>query len=99
MQLLFFIQGLAPNEYENISFDDFVMFSRSCVELATYLFNEVAYDYSKIVKAIPSRQLHTFRRYSDARLEQAIFSYINTWHKVDDRLESRLADLRKIIRA
>lgn len=37
-----------------------------------------AYDYSKRVKAIPSCQLHTFRKYSDARLEQAIFSYINT---------------------
>jgi len=93
-----FANLLAPNEYENISFDDFVMFSRSCVELATYLFNEIVYDYSKIVKTIPPCQLHTFRRYSDARLEQAIFSYINTWYKVDDRLESQMTDLRKMIR-
>lgn len=94
-----FTKLLAPNEYENISFDDFVMFSRSCIELATFLFNEIAYDYSKIVKAIPSCQLHTFRRYSDTRLEQAVFSYINTWYKVDDRLESQMEDLKKIIRA
>lgn len=90
---------LAPNEYEKISFDDFVMFSCSCVEVATYLFNEIAYDYSKIVKAIPACQLHTFRRYRDDRLEQAIFSYINTCYKVDDRLKSQMETLKEIIRA
>lgn len=94
-----FAKLLAPNEYENILFDDFVMFSRSCVDLATYLFGEITYDYSKIVKAIPTDQLHKFKRYSDERLEQAIFSYISTWYKVDYRLKSQIADLRKIIRA
>lgn len=32
-----FSKLVAPNKYEEISFDDFVMFSRSCVELATYI--------------------------------------------------------------
>lgn len=90
-----FAKLIAPNEYENITFDDFVMFSRSCVELATYLFNEIDYDYSKIVRTIP----HTFRRYNDDRLNRAIFSYIHTWYKVDDRLNGQMDDLRKIIRA
>ena len=27
----------APNKYENISYDDFIIFARSCVDLATYL--------------------------------------------------------------
>ena len=48
-----FAKLLAPNEYENISFDDFVMFARSCVELATYLFNSISYDYEKIILDAP----------------------------------------------
>lgn len=37
-----FSKLVAPNKYEEISFDDFVMFSRSCVELATYIFEKIS---------------------------------------------------------
>ena len=33
----------APNEYNNISFDDFIIFARSCVEFATYLLQKNAW--------------------------------------------------------
>lgn len=47
----------APNKYDEISFDDFIMFSRSCVELATYIFENVSYDYRKIILDIPDKQV------------------------------------------
>ena len=59
-----FSKLVAPNIYEEISFDDFVMFSRSCVELATYIFEKMEYDYAKIVKDIPHKQVGKWRKYS-----------------------------------
>lgn len=52
-----FSKLVAPNKYEEISFDDFVMFSRSCVELATYIFEKISHNYEKIVLDIPGKQV------------------------------------------
>ena len=92
------------------SLDRDVTSGKFVIPTASYREEGMSYNYaapedyieiknSKIVKAIPTDQLHKFKRYSDERLEQAIFSYISTWYKVDYRLKSQIADLRKIIRA
>lgn len=52
----------APNEYDNISFDDFIMFARSSVELATYLFDHISYDYKKIVLDVNNSQKAVWKR-------------------------------------
>ena len=52
------------------------MFSRSCVELATYIFEKMEYDYAKIVKDIPHKQVGKWRKYSKKRQERALYSYI-----------------------
>lgn len=88
-----FASLIAPNEYEKISFDDFVMFSRSCVELATYLYNLVSYDYIKIINEIPQSQIARWKKYKPERCEKAIFAYINTSFRIDKDLESQISYL------
>lgn len=88
-----FIKLVAPNEYDSISFDDFVMFSRSCVELATYLFNMISYDYVKIVNTIPQSQLLKWKTYNRERCEKALLAYVNTLYRVDDNLKMQLPNL------
>lgn len=89
----------APNEYEKISFDDFVMFSRSCVEVATYLFNQIVYDYEKIIEDVPEFQKKVWRKYSDQRCARAIISYLNTEFKLDDSLDGQMSRLIEYVKA
>lgn len=92
-----FSKLVAPNKYEEISFDDFVMFSRSCVELATYIFEKISYDYAKIVLDIPGKQVSKWRKYSKKRQEQAIYSYIKTLYKVDEDFVEQIPNLLSMI--
>ncbi len=94
-----FAKLLAPNEYKNISFDDFVMFARSCVELATYLFNSISYDYEKIILDAPSSQISVWKKYTRQRCERAILAYINTLFTVDDTLDAQMAHLVDMVMA
>lgn len=68
-----FAKLIAPNEYEKISFDDFVMFLRSRVALATYLFNLVSYDYIKILNEIPQSQIARWKKYKPERCKKVSF--------------------------
>lgn len=92
-----FSRLLAPNKYEEISFDDFVMFSRCCVELATYIFGKMSYDYVKIVLDIPNKQMSKLRKYSKKRQEQALYSYIKTLYNVDENLIEQMPNLLSMI--
>lgn len=87
----------APNEYDNISFDDFVMFSRSCVELATYLFHHISYDYEKVILDVSNSQKTVWKTYTKERREKAILTYINTLFKADGILDTEIAHLADII--
>ena len=89
----------APNEYANISFDDFVMFARSCVELATYLFQNIAYDYEKIILKIPHKQIVKWKRYDRQRCERVIVAYLNTVFAVDHTLEGQISHLVDLVMA
>ena len=88
---------VAPNKYDCISFDDFVMFSRSCVELASYIFRRMSYDYEKIVRNIPDRQVNIWKNYSQVRRQKALYSYIKTLYKVNENLEQQIPYLLSII--
>ena len=88
-----------PNEYDNISFDDFVMFARSCVELATFLFNHISFDYEKIVMDATNPQKADWKKYTKERREKAILNYINTLFRVDDTLDAEIAYLADIVMA
>lgn len=88
---------VAPNLYESISFDDFVMFSRSSVELATYIFGRMSYDYEKIVRSIPKKQVSMWKKYSQERREKALYSYIKTMYNVDEYLVQRIPYLLNMI--
>lgn len=92
-----FSKLVAPNKYEEISFDDFVMFSRSCVELATYIFEKMAYDYTKIALDIPDKQISKWRKYSKNRQEKALCSYIKTLYKVDEEFIEQIPKLISMI--
>ena len=91
-----FSKLVAPNIYEEISFDDFVMFSRSCVELATYIFEKMEYDYAKIVKDIPHKQVSKWQKYSKKRQKRALYSYINTLYQADETLIEQIPELINI---
>ena len=88
-----FSKLVGPNKYEKISFDDFVMFSRSCVELATFIFGKVSYDYAKIALDIPDKQVRKWKKYSKKRQEKALCSYIRTLYKVDNDFFNQIPDL------
>lgn len=92
-----FSRLVAPNKYEKISFDDFVMFSRSCVELATYIFEKMSYDYEKIVLDIPDKQVSKWRKYGKKRQEQAIYSYMNTVYNVSEDFVEQIPNLLGLI--
>ena len=92
-----FSKLVAPNKYEEISFDDFVMFSRSCVELATYIFEKMAYDYTKIALDIPDKQISKWRKYSKNRQEKALCLYIKTLYKVDEEFIEQIPKLLNMI--
>lgn len=88
---------VAPNMYDYISFDDFVMFSRSCIELATYLFDNISYDYKKIISKVPDDVKSRWRIYTQERRERAISTYVNATFKIDVSFEEQLPDLSRQI--
>lgn len=91
-----FAELSAPNKYEDISFDDFMIFARSCVELATYLFNHISYDYEKIILNVPDSQKSVWKKYTKERCGRAIEAYINTFFTKDETLNvSYLVDIIK----
>ena len=51
-----------------------LLFSRSCVELATYIFEKMAYDYTKIALDIPDKQISKWRKYSKNRTREKRFA-------------------------
>jgi hypothetical protein len=68
----------APNPYEKICFDDFVMFSRSCIELANQLYNAFDYDINKIIVQLPVAMMVKWKTYDDNRLKAAITLYLSS---------------------
>lgn len=66
---------------------------KSCVELATYLFNSVSYDYIKIINEIPQSQISRWKKYKPERCKKAILAYINTLFRIDKDLESQISQL------
>ena len=83
--------------HEEISFDDFGICSRSCVELATYIFEKMAYDYTKIALDIPDKQISKWRKYSKNRQEKALCLYIKTLYKVDEEFIEQIPKLLNMI--
>lgn len=84
---------IAPNECDSISFDDSVMFARSCVEFATYLFENISYDYEKIISDIPKTSISKWRNYNQERCEKAIRAYVKTVFGIDISFESQISHL------
>ena len=85
----------APNEYENISFDDFVMFARSCNELANFIYANLRYDYKKLVNSIEHEQIKKLTKYKNNRVrgEKALSRYIVTNFKNDPVLDTIIGTL------
>lgn len=80
----------APNQFDDISFDDFVMFSRSSLELAQHLFDNMSYDYDKIISDIPVALKQKWKKFNRTRRERAILAYINANFKTDASIEKLL---------
>lgn len=89
----------APNEYNQICFDDFVMFSRSCVELATYIYDNVVFDYEKIVTTAPTNIQSKWRKYGQGRCAQAIRTYVNSNFRIDASFDAQIPYLTSLFTA
>lgn len=89
----------APNPHDKISYDDFVLFSQSTVELAMYFFENIKYNYVKIIEDVPTDICNGWKSYLPERCKKAIRSYIETNFKVDETLHSQLDSLCNIIMA
>lgn len=81
----------APNNYDYIQFDDFVMFSRACQELAAYIYSSLEFNYVKIAKDIPDELIVKWLGFNNRqRLENAVRLYINSKFKIDVSFEKQL---------
>lgn len=89
----------APNEYEKISFDDFVMYSRSCNELAKILYDKLEFDYKKIILAFPSTDIDRFTKYKNNSLrgKKALYLELKLRYKDSPRLRKEIDELFQII--
>ena len=65
--------------------------------LATYIFEKMAYDYTKIALDIPDKQISKWRKYSKNRQEKALCLYIKTLYKVDEEFIEQIPKLLNMI--
>ncbi len=91
----------APNQNEEITFDDFVMFARSSMEVAEYLFDSCMYDYEKIIYDIPQKYKNKWRKWENNRQrgEKAILSYMKSNYNSNESLREELSQLFDLIMA
>ena len=75
------------------------MFARSSVELATYLFENIPYDYEKIILSDPDSLKSLWKRYTRERCENAIKAYMNTLFIVDNSLDKQMPHLIDMVMA
>lgn len=75
------------------------MFARSSLEIASYLFRHISYDYEKIVAEIPEKKVKKWKNYSDDRLKKTILSYIETIWGGKNLTEEQLSSVLEYIRA
>lgn len=88
----------APNEYEKISFDDFVLYSRSCNELATILYDKLEFDYKKIILAFPRTDINRFTKYKNNSLrgKKALYLDLKLRYKDSPKLREEINQLFQI---
>lgn len=71
-----FKQLQAPNEYGNISFDDFILYSRAAKKLAKMYIDNIDYDIDKFVTKFDVKHFHKYRN-NPKRLRLALETEIN----------------------
>lgn len=78
----------APSSFEEINFDDFVLFARSTNELAISLYSNFQYDYDKLVIDILSQCKSKINKYQNnpKRIKDFLRSHIVTYYKDSDVL-------------
>lgn len=88
-----FAKLVAPNPYMAISFDDFIMFSRSCLELATMLYEDTKIDYYKVIESIQPFQICKWENQTTERMLNSIQMYMKTNYKIDESFYEVLPNL------
>lgn len=88
----------APNRYDFISFDDFILFARVCEKLATCLYENIIYDYEKIILDIPESIKSVCRKYTEDRCKSVVLKYIETHFRVDNTLNESIHGLVNSVR-
>lgn len=86
---------LAPNKYDEIIFDDFVMFARSSIDVAVFLFENCKYDYKKIIIDVPAKYKNKWKKWGNNRQrgEKAILSYIRSNYNLNEELSHEIPSL------
>ena len=69
----------APNIPEDLCFDDFVLFSRSCVHLAKELYEGIDFDYEKVIMGLPDSLIKDWKavKCNEQKLSQKLHMYLS----------------------
>lgn len=86
----------APNPFTRISFDDFILFSKSCLQLAQYIHNTINLDYLKLLQSADEderKQIKQWKNLTPERKNDAIKNYIRQRYRCDERFDECLPQL------
>lgn len=84
----------APNPFDSITFDDFVMFARTCNELANCFYNDLQYSYEKIIDSMEMARIVKLCCYNNQqRGMNALAKYIESEFKCDPSLGANIEEL------
>lgn len=87
----------APNLPEKLSFDDFIFFSKSCLEISTYLHKSLKLDNYKILKTANKKTLYKWKNQTVERRRTSIQKYIQHYYRLDSSLQEDLPTLERFV--
>lgn len=87
----------APNTLDSISFDDFILFSKSCLMMAKHLYESMRLDYLKLIRAAGDKLLYKWKKYTPDRMEKAVTKYIENRYRCDENFKDAIPSILELI--
>lgn len=87
----------APNLPQKLSFDDFIFFSKSCLEISTYLHESLKLDYFKILKTASNKTLYKWKNQTEERRRISIQKYIQHYYRLDSSFQEDFPALEMFV--
>lgn len=87
----------APNLPQNLSFDDFIFFSKSCLEISAYLHKSLKLDNHKILRTASDETLYKWKNQTAERRRTSIQKYIQHYYRIDSSFQEDLPALEMFV--